>query len=331
MDIRNIRELKNTAAQRMEQAGNLAKIVLIYTLISVGASLLVTVVTYCLELQIDQYGGLSHIGTRSILATLSTVLPIVQSMAMMCLELGFIAAMIRISRGLYTSEQTLRAGMPRFWAMLRSTLMLFCIYFVAAVAGFYLATMIFVMTPLANGALELLIPLATAADPTALILEEAVELQLMQTMIPLFVLFGIIYALLVIPLSYRFRMVNYVLMHDPRAGAFTALRRSGAMMRGNCLALLKVDLSLWWYYALSALAMVVCYGDWILPALGVDLPVSPEVSFFLFYGLSLAAVFGINYCFRGRVGVIYALVFESIRPREEENSGGVVLGNIFKM
>jgi uncharacterized membrane protein len=330
MDIRNIRELKNTAAQRLEQASEAKKIVLIYSLISILSGLLVTVITYCLELQVDQLGGLGNMGTRSFLSTISAVLPMVLNMALLCLELGYLAAMLRIGRGMYTSPWTLKAGVPRFWAMLRTNILLYGMLFMLSMGAFYLAAMIFVMLPSSNAVMELLMPMMSSADPTALILDPAVEASLMSALMPLFVIFGIAALVLVLPLTYHYRMANYVLLHNPRAGALVALGASKRMMRGNRLALLKIDLSLWWYYGLSVLSMVVCYGGELLAMFGIPLPLSEGGSFFLFYILSLGILFLSNILFRNKVGVIYAMFFDAVRPKEE-NTGGVVLGNIFQM
>ena len=78
------------------------------------------------------------------------------------------------------------------------------------------------------------------------------------------------------------------------------------------------------------LANVVCYGDILIVMLGVELPFSEDVSYFLFYGVHLVLVFGIYYYFRNKVGVIYALAYDSLKPKEAPTSG-VVLGNIFQM
>lgn len=330
MDIRNIRELKHTAAQRLDQASDANKIILIYALLNAVPAILVTVITFCLDLQVDQLGGLSHMGTRSILTTISAVLPMVLNMALLCLELGLLAAMIRIGRGMYTSVQTLRAGIPRFWAMIRTNLLLYGIMFVFGMGAFYLSTLVFVMLPVSNEAMEIMLPLLNAADPVAMIMEAGLEDQLMNALTALFAIFAIVFLVLAAPQLYYYRMANYVLLHNPRAGAMYALRESKKMMRGNRLALLKIDLSLWWYYGLIALAVAVCYGEPILAFFGVRLSMPYAASFFLFYGLSMVILFGTNILFRGKVGVIYAMVFDAIRPKEE-NTGGVVLGNIFRM
>ena len=330
MDIRNVRELKNTAFRRLEEARDGKKILLTYSLISILSALLVTVVTYCLEIQVDQLGGLGNMGTRSILTTISSVLPMVLNLALMCLELGFLAAMIRIGRGMYTSVQTLRAGMPRFWTMIRTNLLLYAMIFALSMGAFYLATIIFALLPASNALLELMMPLVTAADPTAAVLEAGLEGQLMDAMVPLMVIFGIVALIMVLPMTYQYRMANYVLMHDPRAGALRALRESKMMMRGNRLALFRIDLSLWWFYGVSILASAVCYGDWILEKFGIYLQIPEWAGYFLFYLLFLGITFASNMFLKGRAGVVYAMFFDAVRPKEE-NTNGVVLGNIFQM
>ena len=141
---------------------------------------------------------------------------------------------------------------------------------------------------------------------------------------------AIVFALVAIPMSYQFRLIYYILMDKPHYGAMLAVRESKQLMRRNRSSLFRLDLSFWWYYLLSALASLLCYGDSILHLMGISLPLSDGVSYFLFYGLYLAALFAIYYCFRNRVGITYALAYESLKPKEE-TSGGVALGNIFQM
>lgn len=330
MDIRNIRQLKDTAGQRLETARDEKKIILLYSGITLAASLLVTLICYCLDLQIAQSGGLSRMGTKAVLSTLDQLLPMLLNIALLCVELGFLACMIRISRGLYTSVQTLRAGLPRFWAMIRANLLLLLRYFVVAVGCFYLADLIFALTPLSNTAMELLAAISASADPSALILDETVALQLLESMIPMLVIFCILFAAVIIPMTYRYRMVNYILLDKPQIGAASALRESKQMMYHNRSALFKLDLSFWWYYLLMGVANLICYGDVLLPLVGITLPVSEDLNYFLWYGLYLAALFGIYYGFRNKVGVTYALAYDAVKPKEKD-SGGVVLGNIFQM
>ena len=331
MDIRNRKHLHKVAANRLERAQQKKQIILTYTLISLGLSTVVTVCTYFLGNQISQTGGLRNMGLRSILSTLDTLLPILQSLALLCLELGFLNAMIRISRGLYTSVQSLRAGFSRFWAAIRCSLLISLRYVIAGMASFYLALMIFGLTPLSNRAMEILVPIAEqmtvmTAEP---VIDEATVLALGDAMIPFFVLFAIVAAVMVVPMYYRYRLVNYIIMDKPDCGALRAINESRLLMRGNCFALFRLDLSLWWYYLLAAAATAICYGDAIFAMLGIPLPWSQDVSYWLSYALFVAAQFLICYFFGNQVGVTYALAYEALKPKEEE-SGGVVLGNIFQ-
>lgn len=331
MDIRNPSQLKETAARRLEQAQFKKQIVLIYAGITIGLSALVTILTYFLSNQISQTGGLSNMGTRTILSTLQSLLPIVQNMILLCLELGFLNAMIRMSRGLYTSPQSLRAGMSRFWAAVRCALLLSFRYLMAGIGSFYLATMIFGLLPLSNRAAQILMPLVEQMTVLGneIVIDNATAMALTDAMIPMFVIFGIILLLIMVPMFYRYRLANYILMDKPVYGALMAITESKLLMRRNGFAMFRVDLSLWWYYLLTAVSAAICYADVILKLLGMPLPFSETVNYFLPYVVFLAVQFGIYYFFANRVGVTYALAYEALKP-EEKPTEGVVLGNIFQ-
>jgi len=102
-------------------------------------------------------------------------------------------------------------------------------------------------------------------------------------------------------------------MDDPSASAFFALRLSFAGMRGRKIAMLKLDFSYWWYYAIEILLTVVCYLDTLLPMLGIPLPIDATLAFFLtllLYGvLEIAFKLWLN----GRVDITYALAYTDIR------------------
>lgn len=332
MDIRHISSMKSQAAQRLEAAPQQKQISLIYAGITVAAAALVTVINYILGLQIDQTGGLSNMGTRTMLSTLSTMLPLALSMFLMCLDVGYIAAMLRISREQYASPNSLRAGFDRFWPLLRYTILQSLIFFGLMFVAAYFSVQFFLLTSLSRSTMEILVPMAQetgAVDPTA-IMDDAVYAELMQSMLPVLIMTAVLYAALCIPIVYQYRMTYYVLLDKPGMGAMAAMRESRKMMRRNRFRLFLVDLSFWWFHGLCFLASALCYGDEILPALGVQLPFSETVSYFVFYALFLAMEFGIYYFLRNRVEVTYALAYEAVKP-EPPKTEGIVLGNIFQM
>lgn len=332
MNIRNIRSMKTHAAQRLQDAPQQKQIALIYAGITVGSAALVTIVNYVLGLRIDQTGGLSNMGTRTMLSTLRTMLPLMLSIFLMCLDVGYIAAMLRISRGQYTSPKTLRAGFERFWVLLRYTLLQSFLFMGVMFVSAYIGVQIFLLTPLSQKTMDILTPLVTesaAVDP-AVILDDAAYMELMYSMLPALLIVGGMFLLLCIPLMYQYRMTYYVLLDKPGMGAWAAMKESYKMMKRNRFKLFRLDLSFWWYHGLCFLATLLCYGDGLLPMLGITLPFSETVSYFVFYALFLAMEFGIYYCLRNRVEVTYALAYEAVKPEEPKNEG-IVLGNIFQM
>lgn len=330
MTIPSFKILKFNARERLNASENQKKIVLVYAGTVTVLAALVTIVNYALGLQIAQTGGLSNMGLRSVLSTIQSVLPMVQSMVVMCLELGYVAAMVRISRQQYASEKTLKLGFDRFWVMLRFTIIRSCIYMMASMAAFWIAVQIYLITPMSNAVMDLVTP--AMSDPNVvmeMLQDPTFAGQITSAMLPLLLLFGVLYAVLYIPISYSLRMAQYVIIDKPGQGAVFALKESRKMMKGSCLRLLKLDLHFWWWYAVSFASMALCHGDTLLPMLGIQLPFSDDVSYFLFYALFLAVQFIACYFLRNKIEVVYAQVYNALKPREQDN--GVVLGNIFQM
>ena len=330
MHIPSNKILKSNASLRVSQSENAGKIVLIYSAVMTAMALVVTVVNYCLGLQISQMGGLSNMGTKSILSTILSVLPMIQSAVLMCLNIGYLAAMMRVNREQYASAQTLKLGFERFWLLLRVTILLYGIYLGLCLAASWIAAQLFMFTPFSASLTELLMPYLSGTSMNMdFMLDEIVYAQVMEAMIPMLILFAVIYLAFLTPFLYSYRMVNYIIVDKPGMSALAVLRESKLMMKGNRMRLFKLDVSLWWWYLLSAALTVVAYGDAILAAMGVSLPFSADVGYFLFFILFLAGQFAMYFFLRNRVEVTYAQVYEKLRPREENN--GAVLGNIFQM
>ena len=332
MNLRNLRQIRQFASDRLQQSASQKQIVVIYAGLALGLTALVTVLSHVLGLMMDNYGGLSNLGKKTMLSSLQSMLPMVQSLLTMCLDVGYLAAMLRIARGMYTSPQTLRLGFDRFWLLLRCSIFKGLILSAVVFASLYFGMMIYMMTPFSDAAVEIITPLMSQISMlnAEITIDDATYLQLVDSMTPAFVICGIVLLILGTPVLYNYRMAEYVIIDKPAVGAMAALRASKQMMRGNRLQMLKLDVSLWWYYLATLAATVVCYGDVLMPMLGVELPVSDTAAYFCFYGLYLAASFVVHYFLRNRVEVSYALAYDAVKPEEKQDSG-VVLGNIFQM
>lgn len=330
MDICNTSEIKAAALRRLTDAGQAKRIAAIYAGVTLGLSALVTILGLVLEAMMSGATGLGGMGRRTILSSVQSMLPWVVGLITMCVELGYQAAMLRVARGQYASPQTLRLGFDRFWVLLRCILLEGVILFAIAFGGIYIATMLFMLTPFSGRVMEVLSPVlenVTLLSPE-MVLDEALYDQLMQAMIPAFVMCAIVVAAAAIPVLYRLRMARFVIIDKPGIGALAALRESRKMMKGNCLKLLKLDISLWPYYIGCVFASLLCYGDVLLPMMGVRFPWSDTVSYYLFFALYLAVQFAVYYFLRNQTEVSYSIAYDSIRPKEPK-SEGVALGSIF--
>lgn len=325
MKIPHYRELKQRTDAALSRARDPKKAIVAYAAIISVLGLVVSALTLFLDHKISATGGLANMGLRSVLSTVQSLLPMVQSVLLMCLELGYISAAMRFARMQYADHTDLRTGFRLFAPLLRLSLLQLAIYFGILLAAYYLGLQLYLLTPFAEPLLELLIPLTEAGA----VLDDRTMFTLLEAMLPVFAVVFVLFALLSIPVSYRYRMANYRLVDKPREGAFAALRNSRHMMRGNCFALFKVDLHFWWYHLLTLLATLICYGDQLLPLVGIRLPMSDTVAFFLFYVLYLVLQFLIFYFFRNRLEVTCVTAYDAIRPQEEEDS--VILGNIFDL
>lgn len=325
MDIRNRSALKQAARQALSAAPyDPRKLILIHTGITAVLALLIAVLDFFLQNQIGNTAGLGGMGARSVLSTMQSVLTLVQVIALPFWQLGYQFATIRMARQQPAGPQTLLEGFRRFGALVRSALLQGLIYAAIGFISYYLCFQIYLMTPLAVPLYDLLLPMTqdTTILTTGLVLDEATMFAMLDAMLPALILWLVVFELLSLVAYYQLRMMNYLMLDDPGMGAFAALRTSRAMTRGSRNSLFKLDLSFWWFYALEFLLAVIAYGDVLLSLLGVTLPFSGTVGYFLFYILYLVGQLVLYLWCKNPVQVTYALAYDTLRqtPKEEPPS-----------
>ena len=326
MDNRDRRSLHQSARQSLASAtGTPRQVVLIYAVVSSLLALAATLVSLLLSDRIADTGGLSNLGLRSILSTIQYILPFVQVLVMMGMDLGYQQTTLNIVRSRPARNRDLLQGFYLFWPLLRTVMLQYVIYLGITIASIYASTFIFSLLPLSQKFYTVMEPYISGAQ----VMDEAAAMQVIPAMIPLFAVSILVCCAFLLPKIYQFRMANYCLLDSPRPGALTALGQSRLMMEGNRMRLFRLDLDFWWFYGLQILITLVCYGDILLPLMGVTFPWSATVSYFLFYLLSLGLQMSVYCLFMNRVHVTYAAFYEAIRPKPQEN--GAVLGNIFNM
>lgn len=323
MNIRDRRAIHETAGRSLADAkGDPRKILLVYLGIITALSLGVSVFSVILSNRIENTGGLSNMGTRSVLSTVKTVLPMIQSVILLGLEAGYCAVTLRIVRGEEVSTDMLFGEFRRFLPMIGAKLLQGVLYMGAAALCLYPSAFIFLMLPVSKPFYEIFTPLMenSMTPEGILMLDEASMDAMAVTMKPMLWILAVMFLLLAVPMYYHFRLTTYRVVDQSLPRGMRAVRESRYLMRRNRFALFRLDLNFWWYYVLQLLVLAVCYADVLLPLAGITLPWSDTVSYFLLLTLSLALQFVIYYFFMNPVAVTYATAYEALLPKEQEQA-----------
>ena len=315
MELLNATLLIKNARQKLD-GRDAQRMAMFHTGIAVAVALVSTLLQYVLQEGMGNTSGLAGIGTRSILETIQTVLHYANMILTPFWSLGFLYAALLWAKGEYPRKEDLLKGFHRFGPYLGLMVSRGLLAFAVAFLTMNLGSIFFMLTPAAAELTEV----ATAAGGDAVALMEMLEqmpveetMALTTSLIPAMVIWLVLFAALLIPLMYRFRFAEYVILENKGIRGMGAMVLSAALLRRRCWQLFRLDLKFWWYYGLKILCMVLCYLDMLLSALGVTLPVGGEMAYMGSYLLYLAALFCVEVAFRPRVDTAYALAYETLK------------------
>lgn len=282
----DIKNLKGDARNRLERvSGDPRVLILLHTGVIVLLNLLVSGLNMILDQQIGNTGGLSGLGTRSVLESLQSMLSYMTVLFTPFWSAGFLYSIIRLSRDGTANPKSILEGFRRFPSIILLNLNKLLLTLFAATTITYIASYIFMLTPFSNELSE--ITAALYESGSLLSADGAVNLQaiapdvLLHAAIPMFIIFFILFLPVYAFISYSLRLSTYLVMEGNRISGFLAMMLSFRMMKGHRFQMFKLDLSFWWYYVIEALLTVILYLDMILPLLGITLPFNPTIVFFV--------------------------------------------------
>ena len=308
--------LRAEARNALDRQADMAKrLVMIHSGVVIGLGLLLSLLSYLLNMGIEDTGGLSGIGTRAVLETLQTALGFVNMVLVPFWTMGYTSMILSVSQGRSVGMPSLFWGFRNWGVVLRSLLLQGAVYFALAMVGAQVAGVVFMMTPASRSLFELVEQMMAAGvtDPYAM-LDEQAYLALCMQMLP-FILVGML--VLIVPVFYRLRFTDFALAQNPENGAIRAMLTSFRLTRKQCLAIFKLDLQFWWFYLAQLFIAVLGYGDILLPMLGVNLGIGADAAMFLFYIGGLLCEFGLYVWLKNQVSGTYALAYDQLRLAEE--------------
>lgn len=312
LDYKRLREQAKRALTLADVSPR--KLVMLHSGVTIGLGLVLSVLSYLLGLGIDQTGGLSGIGTRSILETAQSVLQIVNLVLLPFWSLGYIRAALQWRDGEAVDSRTLFFGLKHWGPALRKMLLQGIVYFALMIVGAQLSVIVFMMTPAAQSMYALMEEMTAQGitDPYEMVQSEAYMAAAMKA--APFALVGML--LFILPVAWRLRFADYALMEAPEQGALRAIIKSLALTRKNFLPLLKLDLRFWWFYLAEGLILVLGYGDLLLGFAGVELGIHADAAMFVFYIAALICEFGLYVWKKNEVFVTYTLAYGQLaQPR----------------
>jgi len=312
-------DLHRQARQQLQQATAPKRLVLIHASIALGSTLLLAVLNFLFSLLIDDTGGLSGMGTRSLLSTAQTLMETVVMMALPFWQIGLTFLALRWARNDSVQTGHLLQGFRRFGPVFAFRLLYGFVFLSLGFAAIHLASVIILMTPFSEALVDALSPMmdpsATAEQIEALFSPEKLS-GMLDAAIPLFVVFGIIFLIAAIPVFYRLRPGEAAVMDGLGSGG--ALLHSLRITKGSWRHLVKLDLHFWWFYVLQVLCNLIANGNLLLPLLGISLPMGKEAAYFLFFGLGTALQILILWQFQGQVLTSYAVVYDTLSPPQAQ-------------
>lgn len=292
------------------------KLIMAHSSVTIGLGLLLSVLSYLLDMGIAQTGGLGGIGARTVLETAQSLLQTANMLLLPFWSIGYIRVVLHWTRREEADLTTLLAGFRCFGPVLRLLFMQGMVYVFLGMVGAYAGAAVFLMTPGAQPLYALMQEMTDAGitDPYAMLENEAYVAASM-AMAPY--MLGAA-ALIIIPVAYRLRFAEFVLMDVPEQGALRAMLHSWRMTRRNCSSLLKLDLRFWWFYLAEGFIVVLGYGDLLLDLMGISLGISTDAAMFAFYIAALLCEFGLYVWKKNEVFAVYALAYDQLTaPREE--------------
>ena len=294
----------------LAQGSSPRKMIIVHSGVTIGMGLILSILSYLLERGVAGTGGLDGIGTRAVLETVQVLLQGVNLILMPFWTVGYIAAIMSLNREERVGLPSLLWGFRHWGVVLRSLAIKALVYMGLILVGAQLASAVFFMTPSAEPLYAVMEEMIAAGvkDPYAM-MEDPAYMAASMAVMP-YALVGIL--LIMVPVFYRLRFIDYALAESPGEGAIRAVLKSFRITRKKTLSLFLLDLRFWWFYLAQILIVVLGAGDLLLPMLGVELKIGGDAAMFVFYIAGLVCEFGLYVWQKNQVSSVYALAYSQL-------------------
>lgn len=286
------------------------KLALIHEGVGLGVTLLLTAVNFYIDQQMTDMGGLSAMGQQALWSTVQAMLQLAIMVFLPLWQISLVHMALKWVKGETAVPGDLLVGLRRFGPVLRLRLLEGVCLLILAMAVCNIGSILFLLTPFSDELLEVMKPVLEQMENPAqaeLTITPELTAQIMEKSMPLMVFCGLLCGVMFVLVFYRIRFADYGILSGK--GAVRSLIDSIRCTRKNALQVAKVDLYFWWFYLLQLLCAALRIGDVLLNELGVQLPISADSAYFLFYILGGLAQLALMWQYRARTETVYAAAY----------------------
>ena len=302
MKLSQIRQ--DAVARLCQDANRFRKLVLIHTAATLALSLSLMLITWLCQ-YIFPEGGLSNMGTQTLLSTGQTLLQLLSLVAVPFWNAGLLFAVLRMIRGRSSTPIDLTEGFRRCGSVAFSLLIQGLICFVTAMACSFACSLLLSLMPLPSFVYE---DLTTFVEAPVFPLSTGVRIFLVVYLVTYCATLGV----LLIPKLYRYRLAAYRIMDDEPCSGLQAVLYSRQLMNGNRRRLFLLDLSFWWFYLLDFGISFLSMGDLIASQFGTPLPFAQELAAWIFPIIGMLARLVLYWFAKPHLEVTYGLFYEQV-------------------
>ena len=251
MVIQNYRDIKARAHKTLNYTPwDVKKLVLIFGLVSLCLGPVLTAIYTLIQMGSQQAQGISGLETFSRLETVSTMLSIAMYVVIMLWSPGILYCGLMLLREHDPWPKGLLRGFKKWGGIVKYTILVAAFVIVLVLAISPVATII--SMPFMGEFTTFITEMPQTEAEMLTYMESVSEAQLTQMMLPMLLIMWGVALVVILPLSYRARMTQLIIMDEDRIGTREAIRFSFKLTKGSCWQLFRMDLSYWWYYILIA-------------------------------------------------------------------------------
>lgn len=260
MVIQNYRDIRSRAAKTLSYTPwDIKKTVLVFGSVPLGVNLLLIGIDYLLNAAVGSSGGLAGMQVYNMLDTASSVL----SIAFMIFQIFWAPGILYCGLMVLREQDPFPGGLLRGFRKWKTLLKFYILVYLLIIAiSIVISPAVGIIAlPFMGDFMDIYAQMPETEAEIIAYLDAIPAAEMTQAILPMLIVTLIAMIAVLLPLFYRARLAQLLILDEEQIGARAALKFSFALTKGSCMQLFRLDLSFWWYYLLLLLCNLIPYGS----------------------------------------------------------------------